>query len=165
MTAYLGLGSNVGDRLLNLMEAVHRLDRVPGIRVRKVSPVYETVPVGGPEQPDYLNAAVEISTSLKANGLLLNCLGIEDEMGRIRTVSMGPRVIDIDIELFDECIHHSDVLTVPHPRMHERAFILRPLADIAPNIVHPVIGLTITELLARIDETGVRTYGLHIDDY
>ena len=162
MIVYLGIGSNIGDRLRNLSEAVHRLDGITGIHVRNISPVYETVPVGGPEQPDYLNAVVGIVTDLKAAELLASCLGIEKDMGRTGTVRYGPRNIDIDIEFYGQDIIKTTALTVPHPRMHERAFVLRPLSDIAPDFVHPVLGLTVKELLTRVDETGIKNYELGI---
>ena len=156
MKAYLGLGSNIGDRLENLRSALSRLNNISGIRVQKVSPVYETLPVGSPQQPDYLNAVVEIETYLEAEKLLAVCSCIEQDMGRIRRVHWGPRVIDIDILLFGELILNTEQLTVPHPRMHERAFVLKPLADISPDYIHPVLGLTVGEILVKIDEAGVR---------
>ncbi|HUT63738.1 MAG TPA: 2-amino-4-hydroxy-6-hydroxymethyldihydropteridine diphosphokinase, partial [Anaerolineae bacterium] len=109
-----------------------------------------------PQQPDYLNAVVEIETYLEAEKLLEVCSCIEQDMGRIRRVHWGPRVIDIDILLFGELILNTEQLTVPHPRMHERAFVLKPLADISPDYIHPVLGLTVGEILVKIDEAGVR---------
>ena len=156
MKAYLGLGSNIGDRLENLRSALSRLNNISEIRVQKVSPVYETLPVGGPQQPDYLNAVVEIETYLEAEKLLAVCSCIEQDMGRVRRVHWGPRVIDIDILLFGELILNTEQLTVPHPRMHERAFVLKPLADISPDYIHPVLGLTVGEILVKIDEVDVR---------
>ena len=158
MIVYLGLGSNTGDRLKNLNAAVCRLENISGIQVLKVSPVYETVPVGGPEQPDYLNAVVGIETELKAAELLASCLGIEKDMGRTGTVRYGPRNIDIDIEFYGQDIIETTELTVPHPRMHERAFVLRPLSDIDPDFVHPVLRLTVKELLACVEDSGVKNY-------
>ncbi|MCE5250696.1 2-amino-4-hydroxy-6-hydroxymethyldihydropteridine diphosphokinase [bacterium] len=154
--AYLGLGSNLGNRLANLREAVDRLAMVHGVVIQKISPVYETLPEGGPEQPDYLNAAVEIGTSLDAVLLLGACSAIEDDMGRIRGERWGPRTIDIDILLYGGARISTDRLTVPHPRMHERAFVLQPLADIAPDAVHPPTGLTVGELLGRAGASGIR---------
>ena len=154
--AYLGLGSNLGDRLANIQEAVDRLAKVHGVSLQKVSPVYETLPAGGPEQPDYLNAATEIVTSLDAVCLLDACLAIEDVMGRVRGERWGPRNIDIDILLYGGERIVTDRITVPHPRMHERVFVLQPLADIAPDAVHPPTGLSVGELLGRVNVSGIR---------
>ena len=155
MKAYLGLGANIGDRYGNLKEAVHRIGSIPDIEIIRTSPVYETVPVGGPKQPDYLNAVIEVVTELSPEKLLKCCLAVEYEMGRKRTELWGSRIIDIDIELYDSCVLKSAVLTIPHPRMHERAFVLKPIADLVPNIKHPVLGLTIKALLATVGETGI----------
>ncbi|MFC1528847.1 2-amino-4-hydroxy-6-hydroxymethyldihydropteridine diphosphokinase [Candidatus Latescibacterota bacterium] len=156
MRVYLGLGSNIGDRLGNLNGAVLRLNSSPEILVMNVSNIYETVPVGGPVQPDYLNAAVEIETILEPEGLFRHCSGIEKAMGRERTEKYGPRIIDIDIVLYNQLVLKTDDLTIPHPRMHERAFVLRPLADLVPDYVHPVTGLAVKELLERVDQSGVQ---------
>jgi 2-amino-4-hydroxy-6-hydroxymethyldihydropteridine diphosphokinase len=128
-TAYLGLGSNLGDRLENLRRAVGLLGH-RGLRVLRSSRVYETDPVGGPEQPDYLNAVIEVEAPGTARELLEAAVGIEDDMGRIRGERWGPRVIDIDVLTFDREEIDEPGLQVPHPRMHERAFVLIPLLEL-----------------------------------
>jgi 2-amino-4-hydroxy-6-hydroxymethyldihydropteridine diphosphokinase len=131
-TAYLGLGSNLGDRLENLRRAVALLwDR--GIRVVRSSRVYETEPVGGPPQPEYLNAVVEIEVDGSARELLDECLAAEDAMGRERTERWGPRIIDVDVLTFGDETIDEPGLRVPHPRMHERAFVLIPLVELDPD--------------------------------
>jgi 2-amino-4-hydroxy-6-hydroxymethyldihydropteridine diphosphokinase len=130
ITAYLGLGSNLGDRLGNLQRAVDLLGATPGLEVTRSSRVYETDPVGGPPQPDYLNAVVEAITDLAPLDLLRACQGIEQELGRERAVRWGPRTIDIDVLTYGgEEIHVAD-LEVPHPRMHERWFVMLPLLEL-----------------------------------
>ena len=163
MTVYLGLGSNLGDRFANLQEAVNCLCRSAGIIVTGVSAVYETAPVGGPDQPDYLNAAIGLETTLAADRLLEVCLETEKKMGRVRDERWNARIIDIDILLFDGSHIRTDSLTVPHPRMHERGFVLVPLADIAPDAVHPLKKLTVTDLVSECDVSGIvklENYGL-----
>jgi 2-amino-4-hydroxy-6-hydroxymethyldihydropteridine diphosphokinase len=127
--AYLGLGSNLGDRLGNLRRAVDLLDG-RGVRVLRSSRVYETDPVGGPDQPDYLNAVVEVEASGSARDLLEACRAVEDELGRVRGERWGPRTIDVDVLTFDDQIIDEPDLQVPHPRMHERAFVLIPLLEL-----------------------------------
>jgi 2-amino-4-hydroxy-6-hydroxymethyldihydropteridine diphosphokinase len=128
--AYLALGSNEGDRLSTLQRAVDLLDAAAGIAVRRSSRIYETEPVGGPPQPDFLNAVVEARTSLDARELLEVCHRVERSLGRERTVRWGPRTIDIDILTYGrERIDEPD-LVVPHPRMHERGFVLAPLLEL-----------------------------------
>jgi len=132
-TAYLGLGANLGDRLANLQRAVDLLAEVSGLRVARSSRVYETEPVGGPEQPEYLNAVVEVETDLAPHDLLEACLSVETRMGRVRAEPWGPRTIDIDVLTYgDETIDEPD-LVVPHPRMHERGFVLVPLAELTAD--------------------------------
>jgi 2-amino-4-hydroxy-6-hydroxymethyldihydropteridine diphosphokinase len=131
--AYLGIGSNLGDRLGYLQLAVDELAKARGIAVVAVSPVYETAPVGGPEQPDYLNAVVAVDTMLTAHELLRVAQHVEAEAERVRTVRWGPRTLDVDVLLVgDERIDDPD-LVVPHPRMAERAFVVVPLADLDPE--------------------------------
>jgi 2-amino-4-hydroxy-6-hydroxymethyldihydropteridine diphosphokinase len=130
--AYLGIGSNLGERLGYLQLAVDQLARADGITVVGVSPVYETAPVGGPEQPDYLNAVVAVDTTLTAHELLRIAHGIEAEAERVRAVRWGPRTLDVDVLLVgDERVDDPD-LVIPHPRMAERAFVVVPLADLDP---------------------------------
>jgi len=138
--AYLGLGSNLGDRLAHLQRAIDALGATAGINVTAVSSVYETAPVGGPEQDDYLNAVVAIETDLAPHALLAAAMAVEQLEDRVRDVRWGPRTLDVDVLLFgDEQIDTPD-LVVPHPRMHERAFVLMPLRDVAPERVTNVPG-------------------------
>lgn len=127
--AYLGLGSNLGDRLDNMRRAITLLGERK-VDVMRSSRVYETEPQGGPPQPDYLNAVVEVETGLSAEGLLRACLQVEDDMGRVRTEPWGPRVIDVDVLTFGDRRIDEPGLAVPHPRMHERAFVLVPLLEL-----------------------------------
>ena len=148
--AYLGIGSNLGDRLAYLQLAVNALARAAIVRVVGVSPVYETVPIGGPEQSDFLNAVVAVETTASARELLDLARGIEAEADRVRTIRWGPRTLDVDVLLVgDEQVDDPD-LVVPHPRMGERAFVIVPLADLDP------------EWRARIpaDSASVRPTGL-----
>lgn len=130
MTVYLGIGTNIGDRLQNLKEAVAALKLLPMTKVIEVSKVYETVPVGYDNQDDFLNIAVSVETSLTSQNLLGACLGIEAGMGRIRTIKNGPRVIDIDLLLYGNEKCDTETLILPHPRMLERNFVLKPLLDL-----------------------------------
>jgi 2-amino-4-hydroxy-6-hydroxymethyldihydropteridine diphosphokinase len=130
---YLGLGSNLGDRRQNLERAVELL-KENRVIILAHSTVIETDPVGGPAQGKYLNAALRSFTSLSPKGLLSVCRSIEEQMGRIKTVRNGPRIIDIDILLYDNIVLTSPALTIPHPRMFEREFVMTPLKEIAPHI-------------------------------
>jgi 3-oxoacyl-[acyl-carrier protein] reductase len=149
--AYAGLGSNLGDRRGQLESALAALEQEDGVRVARVSPLYETAPVGGPAgQGPYLNAVVEVETSLGPRELLQTLLRIEQSLGRVRLERDGPRTIDLDLLLYGDRILHEPDLVVPHPRLHQRLFVLRPLADLAPGLVHPVEHRTIADLLARV---------------
>jgi 2-amino-4-hydroxy-6-hydroxymethyldihydropteridine diphosphokinase len=152
--AYLGLGSNLGDRLVHLQRAVDALATTAGIVVIAVSDVYETAPVGGPSQDDFLNAVVAIDTELRAHDLLAAAMRVELLEDRVRSIRWGPRTLDVDILLFgDEQIVTPD-LEIPHPRMHERAFVLAPLHDVAPERVEVPVrgweGVTGTPLTLRL---------------
>jgi 2-amino-4-hydroxy-6-hydroxymethyldihydropteridine diphosphokinase len=131
--AFLGLGSNLGDRMANLQRAIDLLAGRPGIQVLRSSRVYETDPVGGPAQPPYLNAVVEVATRLSPQELLEVCLAVERRLGRVRGERWGPRTIDIDLLTYGREELNEPSLTVPHPRMHERAFVLVPLLELAPD--------------------------------
>ena len=130
MIAYLGIGTNIGDRLQNLIDAVEALNLLPMTKVVEVSNVYETEPVGYDNQNDFLNIVVSVSTELTAHNLLGAALGIEAGMGRVRTIKNGPRVIDIDLLLYGNEKYNTPTLVLPHPRMLERNFVLKPLLDL-----------------------------------
>lgn len=134
---FLGLGSNVGDRENQLKEAIRLLDEQSGIKVVKVSSFYETEPVGYVDQPDFFNLCVEIQTELSPKAVLERGLAIEQQLHRVRKERWGPRTLDIDILLYGDQIIEEQDLTIPHPRMTERAFVLIPLQEIAPNKVEP----------------------------
>jgi len=132
---YVGIGSNLGDRRAYLQLAVDELGRVAGIDVRAVSRVYETAPVGGPPQDAYLNAVVAIDTSMDPHELLQECQLIEARAERVRTERWGPRTLDVDVLLVGDAHIDEPDLTIPHPRMWERGFVLAPLRDVAPELV------------------------------
>ncbi len=148
-TVYLSLGSNLGNRQENLDQALKLMTE--RMRLGKVSSVYETEPVGMKEQPRFLNLACEVVTRLTPEGLLALLKGIEMKMGRYSRTG-EPRIIDIDIVLFGSQVINTPNLVIPHPRMHERAFVLIPLAEIAPDFVHPVLNKTIKELDKAVKE-------------
>jgi len=152
-TAYLGLGSNLGDRRLNLEHAVDLLRSSSRLEVVRASSWIETEPVGGPPQERYLNGALEVRTHLGPRGLLDHILAVEDALGRVRTVRWGPRTIDIDLLFHGEAVVAEPDLEVPHPRILERAFVLEPLAEIAPHWKHPVTGRTVLEHLQMFRST------------
>jgi 2-amino-4-hydroxy-6-hydroxymethyldihydropteridine diphosphokinase len=136
-SAYLGLGSNLGDRLATLQRAVDLLGAELGIVPTRCSRVWETDPVGGPPQPDFLNVVLRVEVDLEPNDLLASCRHVEAALGRVRDVRWGPRTIDIDVLLIDAVEIDEPELTVPHPRMLERAFVLMPLLEIEPDPVLP----------------------------
>lgn len=160
VTAYLGLGSNVGDREANINKALAELARSGRIGLRRVSSIYETKPVGIENQPDFLNAAAEIETELAPKDLLATIREVERRTGRQKTFKWGPRAIDIDILLYGDERRIEENLEIPHPEMHRRAFVLTPLAEIAPEVVHPVLGLMVRQLSADVGSKGVRRYRL-----
>ena len=151
-TAYIALGSNLGDREKTLRAALDALDQTAGIRVTAVSSFLENPAVGGPaDSPVFLNAAAEIQTVLDARAFLDQLLRIERSLGRCRGEKWGPRTIDLDLLLFGDLIIHDPGLIVPHPLMHQRRFVLEPLAEIAPGMQHPVLKKTIRQLLESLN--------------
>jgi 2-amino-4-hydroxy-6-hydroxymethyldihydropteridine diphosphokinase len=153
---YLGLGSNLGDRQAHLLAATAAL--TPGVRVLRSSPIYETAPWGYTDQPAFLNQVLEAETDLDPKTLLAHLKATEKNLGREDRFKNGPREIDIDILLMDDLVLNEDRLRVPHPGLHERAFILTPLADVAPDLVIPGQEQTVKELLAALDTSGVKLF-------
>jgi 2-amino-4-hydroxy-6-hydroxymethyldihydropteridine diphosphokinase len=148
-TAYLGLGSNLGNRMAFLRSGRDTLVDQSGIVLIRAAGVYETKAVGGPpENPLFLNTALQIETSLDPTQLLATCMAVEDEFGRSRPVRWSPRTLDIDILFYADQVICEENLTIPHPRLQERAFVLAPLREIAPDLRHPLLEQTITALAA-----------------
>ncbi len=153
---FLGLGSNVGERHMHLNAAAAALKNVPDVSVIWASSVYESDPVGRTDQPKFLNAVIELETSLQPSALLTEVKRIEQMVGRTMTERWGPREIDIDILLYDGLVHEDETLRVPHSELENRKFVLVPLREIAPDVVHPISGLTATEMASACrDRTRV----------
>lgn len=152
---FIIIGGNLGNRLHNLQRAVSLIEQKAGI-IKKLSSLYETEPWGAEGQPHYYNQVLELLTPLEASDLMQIFLHIEQQMGRVRVAKYDARTIDIDILFFNNDIINTALLTVPHPRLHERRFVLQPLAEIAPTLLHPVFQQTIAELLQKTkDATAV----------
>ncbi len=152
VTAYIGLGTNLGDRRGALETALQEMHQPPIICVERVSSVYETAPVGVTEQPDFLNAVARLRTTLLPRELLDVLLHLENKMGRVRTLRWGPRVIDLDLLIYGDAQVSEPGLEVPHPRLRERAFVLGPLAEIAPDLCLPPEGKTAEKVFAELFE-------------
>lgn len=152
--AYIGLGSNMGDKRASILAALELLGKTPGIALLRTAPLYRTAPVGYTEQEWFVNTVAEIDTTLSPRELLAACLEIERRLGRVRSMRWGPRVIDLDLLLYGELVVDEPDLVVPHPRMHERAFVLVPLADLAPDLAVPGRG-KVKDLLGSLDTSGV----------
>ncbi len=149
-TAYIALGANLGDREANIRRALSELEIGGGILVKRISKQIENPAVGGPENsPDFLNGVAEIETNLSPHELLHRLLAVERKLGRERREKWAPRNIDLDLLLFGEQIISDDELSIPHPLMHTRRFVLEPLAQLAPDMLHPTLGVSICTLLQR----------------
>lgn len=157
--AYISLGSNLDDRLSYLKGAIAELHKDERISINKISSIYETDPVGYTNQGNFLNIVVKLETDYEVEQLLQKCLQIELELGRERKIRWGPRTIDLDILLYNQDNIETDDLSVPHPRMHERAFVIIPLLEIEPNIELPAMELPLQKVLEHIpDKEGVRLW-------
>ena len=151
-TAFIGIGSNLGDPLQNCLDSIDRIGNIPGCSIIGLSDLYWTEPVGIEGQDWYINGVVSISAGISAQDLMKRLFAIEEDMGRIRKVRWEPRVIDLDVLLFGCDIIHEQDLIVPHPLMHARKFVMAPMVDLAPDLEHPAFGKTMTELLQAIPE-------------
>lgn len=152
--AYIALGSNLRNPAVQVRSGLEELAMLPDTRLARVSSLYQSAPVGYLDQPDYMNAVAQIETALAPRALLDELLGIERRYGRVRDFPNAPRTLDLDIVLYGDNVVQEPGLTIPHPRMHERAFVLVPLAEIAPDLVVPGRG-RVSELVTRIDTAGL----------
>ena len=150
--AYIGFGSNIGDRLKHIQNAIHILSKMEEITLQKISSIYKTDPVGYEAQAQFLNGAAAIQTSLSPLSLLHTLKNIETTVGRQHRIRWGPREIDLDILIYGDLCLQTEKLVVPHPEMHLRRFVLAPLAEIAPDVVHPVFQEAVQTLLERLED-------------
>jgi 2-amino-4-hydroxy-6-hydroxymethyldihydropteridine diphosphokinase len=156
-TVYIALGTNLGERLSNLREAIKAL--LPEITVLAESHVYKTPPWGYEEQPAFLNMVAKAETELGPEFLLKYLKQLEVGLGREQNFRWGPRLIDLDILFYNNRVINTPPLVIPHPRLHERAFVLVPLADVAPELVHPILRKSVSQLLAEVDTQGILRFG------
>lgn len=150
-SAFIGIGSNIGDRLAFCREAIGRLGSKPGVRVKKISSLYETDPVDYLEQNRFYNAAVSVETSLSPGALLAWCQEIERQLGKKILIPKGPRTVDLDLLFYDGRIINEPGLQIPHPAVPDRAFVLIPLVELAPDFIHPALHISVADLLRRVE--------------
>lgn len=153
---YIALGSNLGERLENLHAAMHSL--ASSVQVLEKSQIYETEPWGFADQPAFLNMVFSAKTDLNPHDLLAHLKKNEETLGRLPTFRNGPRLIDMDMLFYDNLVLETPELVIPHPRLHERAFVLVPLLDIAPHFIHPVLTLSLARLADSVDKTGIKLF-------
>jgi 2-amino-4-hydroxy-6-hydroxymethyldihydropteridine diphosphokinase len=151
MKAYIGIGSNLGEREQHVRAALDALAALPDTTLTRASSLYDTEPVGGPEQPDFLNAVAELDTNLTPRQVFWNLMRIERQLGRVRTVRWGPRTIDLDLLLAGDAVIDEPDLQVPHPELTRRSFVLVPLVELDPLLRHPVTGETLLQILSRLE--------------
>jgi 2-amino-4-hydroxy-6-hydroxymethyldihydropteridine diphosphokinase len=152
VTSFIGIGSNQGDRRSFCLEAVRRLEKLPSTRVAAVSSLYETEPMGEGYSSAFLNGVIELSTGLDPRSILAALRSIEADLGRNRSTSDRDRTIDLDLLFHGDLVIHEPDLTIPHPRIQERRFVLEPMAEIAPSFIHPVLKEKISDLLKRLSD-------------
>ncbi|HWS22818.1 MAG TPA: 2-amino-4-hydroxy-6-hydroxymethyldihydropteridine diphosphokinase [Anaerolineales bacterium] len=151
---FIGLGTNLGDKFANLQAALDALGEF--VEIAKISSIYQTAPWGYAEQDDFYNIVIEVNTDLAPLDLLDRLKTLESDLGRTESFRYGPRIIDMDILMYADLIYISERLGIPHPRMAERAFVLAPFAEIAPEVIHPILKKTIKQLLSEVDSSGVK---------
>ncbi|MEW6685248.1 MAG: 2-amino-4-hydroxy-6-hydroxymethyldihydropteridine diphosphokinase [Candidatus Edwardsbacteria bacterium] len=156
--AYLSLGANLGDRLNNIRSALAALEKVPGIKISKISSIYETKPWGVKNQPDFLNTVAEIETELSPEELLIVFQRIETHLNRHRSTKWGPRTIDLDLLFYADEVINEKELKIPHPEIPRRAFVLAPLSEIAPDLIHPTLQKNICELFHSLNNSEMKTF-------
>ena len=155
---YIALGTNLGDRVANLRAAIESL--APEVKVLRESTIYETPPWGYTDQPSFLNMVIEAESSLHPRALLDYLKKKEKSLGRVESFRYGPRQIDLDILFYDDLVLDDENLTIPHPRLHERAFVLVPLAELAPELVHPVLGEKVKDLLNAVESDDIHPFSV-----
>jgi 2-amino-4-hydroxy-6-hydroxymethyldihydropteridine diphosphokinase len=159
MKAFIGLGSNLGDREANIRQALQFLEQLPETTIVRGSSLYDTEPVGVSDQPNFLNGVVQVETHLAPRQLLWNLMLIERRLGRVRTQRWGPRVIDLDLLLYGDEVVDEEDLTLPHPLMTQRSFVMVPLVEIEPLLVHPVTNQTMLSILQRLGADPLVKHG------
>ncbi|MBF0210714.1 MAG: 2-amino-4-hydroxy-6-hydroxymethyldihydropteridine diphosphokinase [Desulfamplus sp.] len=151
-TVFISIGSNMGDKYANCIRGIEHINQLHGTKVVDIAHFYKTSPVDYKEQEWFINSALKIETELEPDNLMVTLKNIEEKIGQYeKSVRFGPRIIDLDIIFYDDMLINRDNLTIPHPRMDKRCFVLKPLCDIAPNLIHPILGHSLKELLKVVE--------------